>query len=124
MRVETIGPSAAAFALCCVSGFADAQGFVHASRVWAADRFVWPELVRSAFGFATGIGAYWVSVRFMQRVGVTATEIQTVIWFAATIIGVAIASGRFGKWPLSDQLVGGAVIVGLAWLLVRSSHAQ
>jgi NhaP-type Na+/H+ or K+/H+ antiporter len=121
MRVDMIAPSAAAFLLCCISGFADAQGFVHASRVWAADRFVWPELARSALGFAAGISAYWLSVRFMQRVGIDGADIQTVIWFAVTIIGVAIAGGRFGKWPLVDQVVAGAVIAGLAWLLVRSS---
>ncbi len=105
-------------------GFADAQGFLHASRVWATDRFVWFELVRSAFGFAGGIGAYWMSVRFMHQVGVEATEVQTVIWFAATIISVAVGSGRFGKWPLSDQLIAGAVIVGLVWLLIRTSNAH
>jgi NhaP-type Na+/H+ or K+/H+ antiporter len=124
MRVEIIAPSAVVLALCCVSGLADAQGFVHASRMWRADRFVWLELGRSATGFCVGIGFYWLSVRFMQRVGIGAPEVQTMIWFAATIIGVATASGRFGRWPVADQLVAGAVVLGLGWLLARSSTVQ
>lgn len=100
------------------------HSLVHASRMWRADRFVWLELGRSATGFCVGIGFYWLSVCFMHRVGIGAPEVQTMIWFAATNIGVAAASGRFGRWPVSDQLVAGAVVLGLGWLLVRSSTAQ
>lgn len=121
MRLELLAPTAFVVALCCVSGIADAQGFVHASRMWRGDRFVWLELGRSAAGFAVGISFYWMSVRFMQRLGILAPEIQTMIWFAATIIGVAMASGRFGRWPPGDQFVAAGVIFGLGWLLMRSS---
>jgi hypothetical protein len=118
-----IVPSAAAIALCCASGLADAQGFVHASRVWVADRVVWPEVGRSALGFAVGISFYWLSVRFMQRLGLHAADLQTAAWFVTTVVGVAVATGRFGKWPVSDQVVAAAVIAGLGWLMVRSSAA-
>jgi hypothetical protein len=123
MRLEILTPSAIALALCCVSGLFDAQGFVHASRMWRDDRIAWGEVARSAGGFAVGITAYWMSVRFMQQLEVRAAEIQTSIWFAATIIGVGIASGRFGQWPLGDQILAGAVVLGLGWLVVRSSGA-
>lgn len=122
--MDLIMPSAVVIALCCASGMADAQGFVHASRMWSGDRFVWPELARSAAGFCIGISLYWVSVRYMQRIGLEAPEIQTMIWFAATIIGVAIAGGRFGSWPLVDQAVAGTVIAGLGWLLAQSSKVH
>jgi hypothetical protein len=89
--------------------------------MWRADRLIWSELGRSAIGFSAGIGSYWASLRFMRSLGIVSPEVQTVIWFAATIIGVALSSGRFSKWPLSDQLVACAVILGLGWLLVRSS---
>jgi len=46
---------------------------------------------------------------------------QTIIWFAVTIIGVALANGRFGGWPMSERLVAGAVILGLGSLLMRSA---
>ena len=48
------------------------------------------------------------------------TEIQTAVWFAMTIIGVVIFSGRFFIWPRLEQFV--AVLVGLGWLLVRTSE--
>ena len=122
--MDIVTPSAVVIVLCCVSGMADAQGFVHASRMWSADRLVWPEFARSAAGFCVGIGLYWLSVRFMRRVGLETPEMQTMIWFAATIIGVALASGRFGSWPLIDQGVAATVIVGLAWLLAQSSKVH
>ena len=110
--------------LCCLSGLADAQGFLHASRVWEGDRFVLPALLKSAVAFSAGIGLYWLSVRFMHQLGIHAAEMQTTIWFAATIVGVAVAGGRFARWPVADQLVGTAVILGLGWLLVRSTSGH
>ena len=65
--------------------------------------------------------SYWASLRFMHRVGIVSPELQTAIWFAATIIGVAVMSGRFGRWPIPDQLVACAVTLGLCWLLFRST---
>jgi NhaP-type Na+/H+ or K+/H+ antiporter len=124
VRVDILVPSAVVLALCCVSGLADAQGFVHASRMWRADRFIWVELGKSATGFCVGIGLYWLSVRFMGRLGIGAPEVQTMMWFAVTTIGVAMGSGRFGRWPALDQMVAGGVILGLGWLLIRSRTVQ
>ena len=120
---EVIVPSAAVLLLCCLSGLADAQGFLHASRVWESGHLVRSALFKSAMAFGAGIGLYWLSVRFMHQIGVHAAEMQTSIWFAATIIGVAVGGGRFARWPASDQLVATAVIFGLGWLLVRSTSS-
>jgi hypothetical protein len=118
---KMIAPSAAVLLLCCLSGLADAQGFLHASRVWEGGHFVRSALFKSAMAFGAGIGLYWLSIRFMHQVGVHAAEMQTSIWFAATIIGVAVGGGRFARWTISDQLVATAVILGLGWLLLRST---
>lgn len=120
MGFEQIVPAVVVVALCFVSGLADAQGFLHASRIWQADRLLWPELGKSAFGFSAGIGSYWLSLRFMQRLGIAVPEVQTAIWFAVTIISLAVASGSFSKWPVTDQFVACFVLVGLGWLLIRS----
>lgn len=109
-------------ALCLISGIADSQGFMHASRVWQNDQLVWRELGWSALGFAVGIGNYWASLRFMKKLGVVSPEVQTVLWFAVTIIGVAFASGKFSKWPMPDQVIASLVVSGLGWLLIRSSQ--
>jgi hypothetical protein len=80
---------------------------------------VWRELRWSAAGFALGIGAYWLSVRYMSRLGIVAAETQTIVWFAVTIVDVAVVSGKFTEWPLPDRLVEVAVALGLGWLPVR-----
>jgi hypothetical protein len=107
-------------ALTLISGFGDAQGFVHASRLWQAGRPVYPELAKSAAGFLVGIAAFWLSVRYMNQLGVISPEIQATLWFTTAIIGVALASGRFLQWPRFDQLIALLVLFGLGYLVFRT----
>lgn len=107
--------------LTLLSGFADAQGFVHASKMWVDGNLVWLEVLKSALGFGLGILTYWICVRFLRELGILSPEIQTVIWFTVTIIGVAIASGKFLHWRITEQIVAIIVILGVAWLMVRAS---
>ncbi|MES1204434.1 MAG: hypothetical protein ABUS79_00730 [Pseudomonadota bacterium] len=104
-----------------VSGVADAQGFIHAARIWQDGKLVWSELGKSAIGFVAGIGMYWLSLRYMKALGVVTPEVQTLIWFGVTLVGVAIISGRAFKWPLLDQGVAVAVLVGIGWLIFRTN---
>ena len=69
--------------------------------------------------FAAGDGLGWV---LGITLGVTSAEIQTAPWFAMTIIGVVIFSGRFFSWPRLEQIVATLVLVGLGWLLVRTGE--
>ena len=103
-----------------ISGLADAQGFVHASSIWSGGKLIWPEIVKSALGFGLGMVAYWVCVRFLQDFRIISPEIQTIGWFTATIIGVALFSGKFLHWQVFDQMVGIAILCGFAWLLFRT----
>ena len=116
-----LGPSALAVVLCVASGTADAQGFLHASRIWEAEHVIWPEVARSALGFSVGICCFWGSLPFLQRLGIVSPEVQTAVWFFATIVGVALASGRIARWPMAEQAVAVAIALALGWLLVRSS---
>jgi hypothetical protein len=104
-----------------ISGFADSQGFTHAAEIWRGNRFSLVALLKSASGFATGISLYWCSLRYMNKLGIVEAEIQTVMWFSITLIGVAVSSGRFARWPLSEQLVALGIVLGLAWLMFRSN---
>ncbi len=110
-------------ALCLVSGVADARGFIHASRMWRGDDLAWAEFGRSALGFVVGIGAYWLSLRYMQRLEIVSPTVQTTVWFVVTIVGVALASGQFVRWPTGDQFVAAGVVVGLGWLLYRTAES-
>ena len=104
-------------------GAADALGFVHAARVWRAGAFIWPEALISAACFQVGVAMYWVALRTLGDWGVVSTEAQTLVWFAATIIGVAIFSGQFLRWQALDQGVAVGVLIGMAWLLARTGGA-
>jgi len=63
---------------------------------------------------------YWICIRFLQDFRIFSPEIQTLAWFTATIIGVALFSGKFLHWHAIDQIVGIAVLCGVAFLLFRT----
>ena len=51
------------------------------------------------------------------------TTLQTLGWFAVTIVGVAVVSGDIAGWSLINKIVAVAIVVGIAWLLVDVSTA-
>jgi hypothetical protein len=106
-----------------LSGLGDAEGFIHASKVWQNGRFVWPEALKCIAGFQFGMLMYWAALWKLSSHGVVAVEIQTLFWFAATIIGVAVLSGRIAGWPSVDQAVAAAVLAGIGWLVYRGAQA-
>jgi hypothetical protein len=108
--------------LIVLSGFADSLGFVYAAKIWQNGAVSWPDVGRSALGWVGGITLYVFALKYMARLGVTSAEIQTAVWFAMTIIGVVIFSGRFFTWPRLEQIVAALVLVGLGWLLVRTGE--
>ena len=108
------------FTLLC--GLGDALGFVHASRVWQDGRFAGSEAVKSALGFQFGVAMYWLTLRELTRWGVVSAEAQTLVWFGATIVGVAVLSGQLLRWQPVDQAVAALVLVGVGWLLFRTAE--
>ncbi|SRR6266496_5956387 len=105
--------------LTLLSGFADSQGFLHAAYIWQGKHVIWPEVAKSAMGFGGGIILYWIVLKYLAA-HVAAPEMQVIIWFGATIVGVAVASGKFAQWRATEQLVAAGVVLGISWLLVRT----
>jgi len=105
-----------------LSGFGDAEGFIHAGKVWQDGRFVWSEAFKCIAGFQFGMLMYWLALWRLSSHGIVAVEIQTLFWFGATIIGVALLSGRILRWPVIDQSVAAAVLTGIGWLLCRGAR--
>jgi hypothetical protein len=103
-----------------LAGIADAAGFLHAGRVWQGERIIWLEAGKSTLSFQLGAVCFWLALRHLQRFGVMAAETQALIWFGVTIIGVAVLSGRFVNWRLTEQVVAGFVLLGIGWLMVRT----
>jgi hypothetical protein len=102
-------------------GIGDALGFIHAGRVWQQGRFVGAEALKSALGFQFGVVMYWLALRELMAYGIVATETQTLVWFGATIIGVAALSGELLRWHPADQAVAIVVLLGIGWLLFRTA---
>ena len=105
-----------------LSGLGDAEGFIHASKVWQDGRFVWSEALKCFAGFQFGMLMYWLALWKLSSHGVVAVEVQTLFWFAATIIGVALLSGRILRWPAIDKAVAVTVLTGIGWLLCRGGR--
>lgn len=122
VMADQIRPLLMIVALTTISGLCDAQGVLHAARVWQDGRLIWREVLFSAVGFGFGIGLYWLVVRYMQMLGINAPEIQTLIWFGVMVVGVALISGAFFRWQVTDQMIGVAVLIGIVWLSIRTGE--
>jgi divalent metal cation (Fe/Co/Zn/Cd) transporter len=120
MKVSQIGVTALIIGLTLLSGIADAQGFIHASTTWMNGKIIWEEGLKSLLGFGVGALCYILAINYLEQVGLVSAEIQTVIWFTVTIIGVAFISGKFLHWHLVDQLVALLAIVCIGWLVIRT----
>lgn len=106
--------------LTILSGIGDSQGFLHSSLVWKNAKFIWGEAGKSILGFGIGILFYWFAIKYMQQVGIISAEMQTISWFAVTIIGVAIVSGKFIDWSAADKAISVGVLIGIGLLLFRT----
>jgi hypothetical protein len=112
---STVGQGVAVtlfIALTAVTGFADSQGFVHASRIWDDGRWMWREAWLSGVAFAVGVVSYWIVVRFVAELGVRSA--------AVTIAAVALTEGGH-KWEPLDIVTAIVVVAGLGLLLYRTA---
>lgn len=107
--------------LTVLTGLGDSQGFIHSAKVWDHKQFIWSEASKSAAGFLLGTVSYWMIVKFLQQHGVVAAEVQTIGWFAITIIGVSLASGKFLQWTIFDQILATSILFGIGVLILRTS---
>lgn len=107
--------------LMLLCGLGDAQGFIYASKIWQVGSFSWSDAAKSALGFQFGQSMYWLALRDLKTMGVASSETQTMVWFGATIIGVAALSGQLFRWQPLDQLVAVIVLCGIGWLLYRTA---
>ena len=108
------------FGLTILSGICDAYGFSEASKIWREKTVSYTALIRSAAGYAVGIGFYWFALRFITQVGVTSATVQTLTWFAVTIVGVTLLSGDIRTWDLLNWSFAVLAVLAVGGLLYRS----
>ena len=120
MTIERVKLFVLAITPLVLFGVGDAIEFARAAGVWQNNRLVLPEMVKSAGGYAVGIGIYYFAVRYLNLLGIEAAELQTIAWFLLTLIGVALLSGQFFKWARLDQAIALLLIAEVGWLLWRN----
>lgn len=105
-----------------LSGLGDACGFVYAAKVWQDGQFNLANALKSAAGFQFGVLMYWCAARHLNAQGVVDAEVQTLFWFAATMIGIGSMSGRFLRWAPIDQATAVVVLIGITCLMIRTAR--
>lgn len=103
------------------AGVLDSLAFTYSAAMWQGGKLIWVQASKAGASFALGITMYWGAIRYLEEAGVVLPEIQTLIWFTVTIVGVTVLGGRFVSWPLFDQVVAVNVLVSLGWLISRTS---
>ncbi|WP_188749293.1 hypothetical protein [Marinobacterium zhoushanense] len=105
------------------SAWFDAKGFHYATQAWhPGGQVAWKQGVLSLLFFVVGVSIYLLSVRFLTLAGVSSSTVQTLLWFMATILGVALLSGEIQRWSALQYAALAATIVGLAVLMATGEH--
>lgn len=104
------------------AGILDSFAFTYSATVWDNGKLLWGQASKAAGTFALGILMYWCAIRYLGQVGIVLPEVQTLIWFTVTILGVATIGGRVIHWPVLDQVVAANVFVSLGWLITRTAE--
>lgn len=112
----------ALFILTALSAFFDAKGFVYAAQSWREGSWIPAVALRSLVYFLGGVSVYIGTIGLQQRLGVHSAALQTLFWFAMTIIGIALLDGTIAGWSAAQKAVGAAVTIGIGWLLVNAGH--
>jgi len=106
-----------------ISAVLDAYGFLHAARAWSVDGRLLARPASLSLGcFLVGVVLYVVSIRVQRSVGVHSATMQSAVWFAMTIIGIALVDGSIARWSVVQLGVGVVVVAGLIWLLATTPH--
>jgi hypothetical protein len=105
-----------------LSAFFDARGFVYAAQSWRSGSLIAGTALLSLIFFIGGVTLYILSIGFQQRLGVQSAAVQSIFWFAMTVVGVALMDGTIAEWSAAQRTVAAGVTVGIGWLLVSASH--
>jgi hypothetical protein len=110
--------------LTVASGLLDARGFVYAARTWPEGQLDLKMGLASLASFGGGLTAYILAIKFMQGAGIHGVALQSGIWFVVTAVGIAVMDGTLLQWTRTQQAVGVAVAVALAWLIATTRAAE
>ena len=122
MTIKPVLGVSALLLVTALSAFFDAKGFVYAAQAWRSGSISLSLALYSLAYFVGGVTLYIVSIGFQQNLGVESPAVQSIFWFAMTVLGVALMDGSIAHWSWTERLVGIGVAVGIAWLLVKAPH--
>ena len=108
--------------LLALSGYADATGFYHSSKIWQGATANIQQVILAARGYIVGISCYWMVLKMLQKYQVVSAEVQTAIWFMTTVIFVSALSGEVFKWAFREQVVAAIALISIGWLLIATKQ--
>ncbi|MBB6093704.1 putative membrane-anchored protein [Povalibacter uvarum] len=106
--------------LTALSAFFDAKGFVYAAQSWRDGTLSLSIALLALLYFVGGVSVYIGTIGIQHKLGVNSATLQTLFWFAMTIIGIALLDGTIAGWSTVQKSVGIAVTAGIGWLLVSA----
>jgi hypothetical protein len=107
--------------LTVASAFGDSRGFIWSYQAWAKPSVDWRYIGLALLGYGFGIATWLFAVKYLRQVGGLGVSSQATAWFLLTIIGVAVATGEFVRWPLLDKSLAILCIGSFAVLVYRTS---
>ena len=105
-----------------LSGLGDAEGFVHASRVWQDGRFVWSEALKCFLGFQFGMLMYWLALWKLSQQRNRGRGNPDFVLVHRHHHRYSDSQRPDLRWPGIDQVVAGCVLAGIGWLMCRGAR--
>lgn len=112
-----------AVALTLIAATVESRGFVMSFDAFKDGQFFPWYLVWSFLLYSLGIIIDYGALGVLAKSKYYMPELLALIFFTATIIGIAFFSGQFVIWSLSEKIVAGLIVVGLGYLTYMKDHA-
>lgn len=104
-----------------IAALADARAINHATKSWDVNQLVHMEFFLTAVYFLCSIAPFVYSIKFFQRAGISSQTLQSLLWFATTVIFISILDRTILAWSRLDQIIALLSVLSLGTLIYRVS---
>jgi hypothetical protein len=103
-----------------VASLADARAVAHATQSWHSDQIQIGHVIKVFAYYLVSIVPFLYSIRFFGYAVTVSPSIQVLIWFLSTVVFIAILDKSFFGWGIVNQIIGLALVIGMATLVYRT----
>lgn len=104
-----------------IAAIADARAIYHATRCWRSGQLVNAEFWLTVMFFLASIAPFVYSIKFFQKEGITSQTLQSLLWFATTVIFISVLDKSILNWARLDQIMSLIIALSLGILIYRVS---